>query len=356
MVAAGGHDDDPAVVEYARYLGIQPHEDAALMHIAREAVVAELPHGWEEHTEDDGNPFFFNEKEDRSTWEHPCDAHYRDLVVQTRQAVVRPSFAMPGAQDASLEFSASPATSAVALQSPVPVKAALLQPSTEVKARQPTVDPADAKHFDAIASLEARSWWAERIGRKRVRTRQVAKLLAVWLVEHHTVAPVDNPLSDADEVVANSSTARECARTIATAMEKEEGRVSAEDFGAFVADSLHGNFSPAALRSLARKLHPLRTAGSKRRQQVSQREGQREGQRETEGQRNRGMTGSSVGQRAFEVSRDTRASAVRHTRTAKSASLSWPTCIVLLLVWCVVRVIDSLTHLRACRLRFSHPR
>mgnify|MGYP001498227666 CR=1 FL=1 len=100
-MAADG--EDSAVVEYARYLGIEPHEDAALMHIAREAVVAELPPGWEEHTDDDGNPFYFNEKEDRSIWEHPCDAHYRGLVLQARQAVERPSKAVTGAQGMLLE-------------------------------------------------------------------------------------------------------------------------------------------------------------------------------------------------------------------------------------------------------------
>lgn len=321
MVVAGA-DDDAAVVEYARYLGIQPEEDAALMHIAREAIVAEVPHGWEEHTDDDGNPFYFNVKEDRSIWEHPCDAHYRDLVVRTRQAVVRPSFAIPGAQDALLEFTASRATSAVGLESPIPVKAALLQPSTEVKARQPTVDPQDTTHFDAIASPEARCWWAEHIGRKRARTRQVAKRLAVWLVEHRTLTPADTPLSDADEVVANSSATRECARTIATAMEKEEGRVSAEDFGAFVADSLQGNFSPAALRSLARKLHPRRTAGAKQRQQVSPTSssvGQRTHNHSTSGH----SQGMHAEMRAFEVSRDTRASAVRQTHTETFIS-QWP--------------------------------
>ena len=51
-------------------------------------------------------------------------------------------------------------------------------------------------------------------------------------------------------------------------MEKEEGKVAAEDFSVFVADRLQGAFSPTALRSLARKLQPRR-GGSKRRQQAS---------------------------------------------------------------------------------------
>lgn len=289
MVAGG---DEPAVVEYARYLGIEPHEDAALIHIAREAVVAELPHGWEEHTDDDGNVFYFNEKEDRSMWEHPSDAHYRKLVVKTRQDITadRPSKAAPD----------------------------------------------DKKYLNAIGSSEARMWWAENIGRKRVRTRQVAKLLAAWLVEHHTLTEKASPLgaatSDVDEIITSSSTTREYARTIVTAMEKEEGRLSAEDFGTFIADKLKGNFTAASLRSLARQLQPRRTAGAKRRQQTSPVNGSI-GQGAHNHATHGNTQGTDAGMRAFETSRDSRASAVRCTRTCTNVPvgqmlwivMSWPT-------------------------------
>ncbi len=343
MVAADG--DDSAVAEYARYLGIEPHEDATLMHIAREAVVAELPPGWEEHTDDDGNPFYFNEKEDRSIWEHPCDAHYRDLVLQARQAVERPSKSVAGAQDMLLELSGSPDNIATGPESPPGVKSAFPQPSTEVKALKPTTDVDAAKYLNAIGTPEARSWWAEHVGRKRVRTRQLAKLLAAWLMEPRTsTSPTNSPgaaTSEADEVVANSSTTREHARTIATAMEQEEGKVSAEDFGTFVADTLQGNFSLAALRSLARKLQPRRTAGAKRRQQESP-VGSSFGQG-IHTHTNSGNThDASAEMRAFEVSRDSRASAVR--RTPARAPLS---SLINCLAFSYAHLTDSLRRLCA---------
>ncbi len=315
MVAADG-EDDSAVVEYARYLGIEPHEDDALMHIAREAVVAELPPGWEEHTDDDGNPFYFNEKEDRSIWEHPCDAHYRNLVLQGRQPAERPSKAVPGAQSMLLESSASPANSSAGPGSPPTVRAAALpQPTTEVKALKPTADVDDTKYLNAIGIPEARIWWAEHVGRNRVRTRQLAKVLAAWMMDVHKSTCLSNSpgpvTSEADEVVINSSTTREHARTIATAMEKEEGNVSAEDFGAFAANTLQGSFSLATLRSIARKLQPRRTGGAKRRQQASP-TGRSAGQATRTHMNSGNAHDVNAEMRAFEMSRDSRASAVRH--------------------------------------------
>lgn len=308
MVMAG--EEDAAVVEYARYLGIEPHEDASLMYIAREAVVAQLPPDWEEHTDDDGNTFYFNEKEDRSMWEHPCDAHYRGLVLQVRQAVQPSKQEAAGAQDVPLEVSASSSTSG--LEARLPVKPALLQePSTDVKN---TVNAGDKMYLDAISSPEARCWWAENIGRKRVRTRHVTKLLAAWLMGHDTsnAKTLNTATSNiADDVVTNSSTTREYARIVVNAMATEEGKVSVDDFGSFVANSLQGDFSPTALRSLARKLQSRRTVGAKRRQQTSP-----DGTSVEQGTNIRAIPSvRSIGadMRAFEVSRDSRASAVRNT-------------------------------------------
>lgn len=366
MVAASG--DDPAAVEYARYLGIEPHEDAAMMHIAREAVVAELPPGWEEHADDDGNMFFYNEEEDRSVWEHPCDAHYRELVVKTRKEIGlhRPGKAAPGAHDddddAPFEISAFPATSAVgqgaaaevSLPAKLPGADTAAQPSTEVKVPESAAADDGKKYLSSIGNPEARTWWAEQVGRKRVRTRQMAKLLAAWLLAQRS-GPEDNARGlgpqgiaaaeeETDEVVYNSSTTRECARTIASAMEKEEGRVGADDFGAFVADALHGAFSPAALRSLARKLQPRgrgsgSTGGAKRRQQAAaavaspgnslgedshgydSTPGKQQQQQHQQGSSSMQQGGMNAEMRAFEMTRDSRASAVRLTRIVEKMPL-----------------------------------
>ena len=39
-----------------------------------------LPTYWEEHKTDDGDIYFHNKKLDISTWHHPLDEYYRDLI------------------------------------------------------------------------------------------------------------------------------------------------------------------------------------------------------------------------------------------------------------------------------------
>ena len=47
------------VQEYAEYLGIDPIVDRLYIWIAREAMVAPVPDGWEMATGEDGYPYFF---------------------------------------------------------------------------------------------------------------------------------------------------------------------------------------------------------------------------------------------------------------------------------------------------------
>lgn len=74
--------------EYGQSLGVdlQRHED--LSTLVREAFHAPLPRGWTEHNDDEGRVYFFQETHNQSTWEHPMDAVYRELVglvVQLRE-------------------------------------------------------------------------------------------------------------------------------------------------------------------------------------------------------------------------------------------------------------------------------
>ena len=50
------------IIQMARYLEIDPIYDSKYLWIANEAVVntASLPEGWEEHTDEDGNTYFYN--------------------------------------------------------------------------------------------------------------------------------------------------------------------------------------------------------------------------------------------------------------------------------------------------------
>ncbi|KAJ1472595.1 hypothetical protein T484DRAFT_1571568, partial [Baffinella frigidus] len=65
------------IVDYARYIGMDPIGDVNLLWIAEEALCASLPEGWTEHTDAAGNAFYYNAGSGVSSWEHPLDEYYR---------------------------------------------------------------------------------------------------------------------------------------------------------------------------------------------------------------------------------------------------------------------------------------
>ena len=50
------------IIEFAKYLGIDPSNESSLLWIAQEAIQAPLPAGWSDHTDDNGNVYFYNSK------------------------------------------------------------------------------------------------------------------------------------------------------------------------------------------------------------------------------------------------------------------------------------------------------
>eukprot|EP01047_Picozoa_sp_COSAG01_P024381 COSAG01_NODE_1505_length_10091_cov_18.350781_5_plen_345_part_00 len=135
----GGSDDDQEAVAYSEedvaayaksHLGLNPQSDRELLWIAREALHAELPDGWEELADSRGEakkrpllhirgarfacplrtpaarvlamclflpeccvvrvragvPYFHNYDTKQVTWEHPLDRHYRVVAAQAQLA------------------------------------------------------------------------------------------------------------------------------------------------------------------------------------------------------------------------------------------------------------------------------
>lgn len=84
----GGEYDPPSameIIEYAKYLGMNPIYDADLLWIAAEGLTAPLPAGWTEHEDQDGNLYFYNTATDHSTREHPLDKHYRQTYLNEKR-------------------------------------------------------------------------------------------------------------------------------------------------------------------------------------------------------------------------------------------------------------------------------
>jgi hypothetical protein len=77
---------DEEVLEYATYFGIDPQREPHLMWIAEEGMDPPLPEGWGEHTDGDGRPYYYCQSTRKSTYEHPYDPYFKDLVARARQA------------------------------------------------------------------------------------------------------------------------------------------------------------------------------------------------------------------------------------------------------------------------------
>ncbi|KAJ3331640.1 hypothetical protein HDU76_002647 [Blyttiomyces sp. JEL0837] len=72
------------ILEYAKFLGMDPDEDKHLFWIARESLKAPLPPNWKPCQTEDGNIYYFNFSTGESIWDHPCDEHYRKLFEREK--------------------------------------------------------------------------------------------------------------------------------------------------------------------------------------------------------------------------------------------------------------------------------
>ena len=76
------------IVDYARYIGMDPIGDVNLLWIAEEALCASLPEGWTEHADQNGNTFYYNAGTGQSSWEHPLDEYYRSLFLKLKKILI----------------------------------------------------------------------------------------------------------------------------------------------------------------------------------------------------------------------------------------------------------------------------
>lgn len=84
QMTAAQTPSEEEIRDYAVYLGMNPVEDAHLFYIAEWALTVPLPDGWTEHSDNQGNEFYFNAMTGVSTYEHPLDEHYRSYYRQIK--------------------------------------------------------------------------------------------------------------------------------------------------------------------------------------------------------------------------------------------------------------------------------
>ncbi len=53
--------------------------DADLLYIAEWALTAPVPEGWTVHLDQEGHEFFYNAANNKSSYEHPMDEHYKEV-------------------------------------------------------------------------------------------------------------------------------------------------------------------------------------------------------------------------------------------------------------------------------------
>lgn len=86
IIEASGAQNN-ALLQFARYLGMDPNEDQALLWIAKEAMLAPLPTGWSEVTDPTtGDVYYHCEATGESAWTHPSEAQYKELYKQIKHA------------------------------------------------------------------------------------------------------------------------------------------------------------------------------------------------------------------------------------------------------------------------------
>ncbi|XP_066228674.1 centrosomal protein of 164 kDa isoform X2 [Saccopteryx leptura] len=73
------------ILEFAQEIGIDPVKEPELMWLAREGIKVPLPVDWKVCQDITGDIYYFNFANGQSTWDHPCDEHYRNLVFQERR-------------------------------------------------------------------------------------------------------------------------------------------------------------------------------------------------------------------------------------------------------------------------------
>ncbi|CEG47405.1 WW domain [Plasmopara halstedii] len=74
-----------ALRDHARSLGVELDSEIYLLPLVQEALLAELPPDWEQGETEDGTLYYFNSTTEESIWEHPLDAHYRELIQSQKE-------------------------------------------------------------------------------------------------------------------------------------------------------------------------------------------------------------------------------------------------------------------------------
>jgi hypothetical protein len=74
------------ILQFCEVIGLDPNTEGDLMYLAKEGTRAQLPPDWKP-VEDkvSGRIYYFNFRTNESTWDHPCDGVYQQLLSEERK-------------------------------------------------------------------------------------------------------------------------------------------------------------------------------------------------------------------------------------------------------------------------------
>lgn len=83
---AGPGGDEADLREYAKSMGadLSKAEESDLRWVVREAFAAPLPASWTEHLDEEGRVYFFNQVTMESSWTHPMDVAYKEVIEMVK--------------------------------------------------------------------------------------------------------------------------------------------------------------------------------------------------------------------------------------------------------------------------------
>ncbi|KFO92357.1 Centrosomal protein of 164 kDa, partial [Buceros rhinoceros silvestris] len=74
---------------FAPEIGTDPENEPKLLWLARDALMAPLPHKWKACQDTTtGHLYYYNFATGQSSWDHPRDNHYRGLVIHQREKLL----------------------------------------------------------------------------------------------------------------------------------------------------------------------------------------------------------------------------------------------------------------------------
>jgi len=74
------YNERQELLDYGDYLGVNLYKYPFCLEYVLDSINAPLPSNWEQHCDDDLNVYYYCKSIDKSTWEHPADPFYKEVI------------------------------------------------------------------------------------------------------------------------------------------------------------------------------------------------------------------------------------------------------------------------------------